>query len=452
MKKCFLLLLISFLASCSDEEFVTKEYSANNQNANTIEQNIHDYIRTFRKVVSRNAADYKLSPFVYEGDTVMHIANYGNGWDLFSNDKRMPMLVMSSDSGNFDMNDANMPPSMKSYIYSVADEIHQLRAIDEAKSLTYGEWNIVSIENEEVDLANVISGPRAIGNAQPGEGYWKLIEVSDTVWSESVTNRRTTTQWGQGYPWNVYVPNAKDDPFVQGPAGCTSVAVGQYLYYLHYKDNKPETTITTAVYNQSEKKYVFSGSSSTIWDEMAQTQWCSGTDAVAKFIAYIGEELDTEYYSDMAGASFEKSIEVINAQTGYNYYKADMNYAYVANELLSGRAVLAMAEDNTRSNTNKGGHEFIIDRLKTKTAATTSTYGWVGTDNYGRDTNLYDMEGNVIGYSFFYEDENIFETHSFMMNWGWNGRHNNSWVFAKSDEDWHVDYHYNVNRKIARKN
>lgn len=173
MKKCFLLLLISFLASCSDEEFVTKEYSANNQNANTIEQNIHDYIRTFRKVVSRNAADYKLSPFVCEGDTVMHIANYGNGWDLFSNDKRMPMLVMSSDSGNFDMNDANMPPSMKSYIYSVADEIHQLRAIDEAKSLTYGEWNIVSIENEEVDLANVISGPRAIGNAQPGEGYWK---------------------------------------------------------------------------------------------------------------------------------------------------------------------------------------------------------------------------------------------------------------------------------------
>ena len=78
MKMCYLFLLISFLMSCSNDEFVTKEYSVNNQKANTIEQNIHDYIRTFRKVVSRNAVDYKLSPFIYEGDTVMYIVNYGN--------------------------------------------------------------------------------------------------------------------------------------------------------------------------------------------------------------------------------------------------------------------------------------------------------------------------------------------------------------------------------------
>lgn len=185
---------------------------------------------------------------------------------------------------------------------------------------------------------------------------------------------------------------------------------------------------------------------------MAKNVSESGTDFTAIFIGYIGQELETKYYSDMAGASFEKSIEVINDQTGYNYYKADMNYAYVVSELLSGRAVLAMAENTTRGNTNIGGHEFIIDRLKTEAITTTSTYGWVGTDNYGRDTNLYDMEGNVIGYAFFYEDENITETHSFMMNWGWNGWYDDTCVLASSGADWNVGYHYNANRKIARKN
>lgn len=452
MRKCCLLLLISFLASCSKEELVMKEYSVNNQKANTIEQNIYDYIRTFRKVVSRNATDYKLSPFIYEGDTVMHIANYGNGWDLFSNDKRMPMLVMSSDSGSFDMNDANMPPSMKSYIYSVADEIHQLRAIDEEESVSYGEWNIVSIDSEEVDLANVIAGPRAIGEAQPGEGYWQLIEVSDPVQSVSVTSKLTVTQWGQNYPWNLCVPNSIDNLNVIGPAGCSSVAAAQYLYYLHYKYNNPVSTVSLVSYNSSENIFIYSGSSSTIWDNMAKNIGESGTDFTALFIGYIGQLLGTKYYSDRGEATFEKSIEIINSQTGYNYYEADINYAYVINELLSGRAVYAMASNTTRSNTTEGGHEFIIDRLKTETITTTSTYGWVGTDNYGRDTNLYDMDGNVIGYSFFYEDDNITNTYSFAMNWGWNGRQDNVWCSADNNADWSVDYHYNSNRQIARHN
>ena len=42
-----------------------------------------------------------LEPYVMDGDTVAWIANYDEGWELLSNDRRSPLVLARSESGRF---------------------------------------------------------------------------------------------------------------------------------------------------------------------------------------------------------------------------------------------------------------------------------------------------------------------------------------------------------------
>lgn len=40
-------------------------------------------------------------PYVYEGDTVMYVVNYAEGWELLSNDTSVPMVLAHAQSGSY---------------------------------------------------------------------------------------------------------------------------------------------------------------------------------------------------------------------------------------------------------------------------------------------------------------------------------------------------------------
>jgi hypothetical protein len=246
MKKLFCLLIpILGLLSCSNElqETLHMAIAMSNESISfpttektKIETDISNYITKIKpgntSTFSKASNNYSLTPYIYKGDTIMYIANYTSGWELYSADQRTPLIMASSETGSFDMNDNTMAPAFKSYLNSVAEELYQIKQMDTTEGETYGLWKTVSIQNDEVDQQMIEVAPRAAGT-QPGSGYWVLLSTTTPVTSTNTSNRLTSTRWGQGYPWNVYVPFVQGSATQHCVAGCAPVATAQYLYYLH---------------------------------------------------------------------------------------------------------------------------------------------------------------------------------------------------------------------------
>lgn len=377
----------------------------------------------------------------------MYIANYDEGWDLYSADQRTPLIMASAKTGTLDPNDQTIAPAFQGYLNSVADELYQIKHHDTSKGATYGLWQTVSIQNDEVELANIEIAPRAIGT-QPGTGHWVLLSTTNPVTTQNTSNRLTSTRWGQDSPWNTYVPFVTGSTTQHCKAGCSAVAAAQYLYYLHYKNNKPSNTFSTATYQASSNTYTYTNSSSSVWGQMAKTSSNTGSNYAAVLIGYTGKNINTQYGSSKSEAFFSDAVKFINNEGGYNYNVTTMDYNYVTSELIAGRAVMASA---LNTDARGGGHDFIIDRYQSTTTTTTSTFGWVGTDNLGQETNEYDDNGNLIGYSFFYDKENKTTSYSYGMNWGWNDHYwDDTFCTASGNSDWAVDFHFNSTRRVAK--
>lgn len=456
------------ISSCESEFSDVTVLSADTQSVivptiteqSKVEKDIINYIKkvkfnhsSARKSKGLNSSDYSLVPYIYENDTVFYIANYGSGWDLFSTDQRTPLIIMSSETGSFNPNSTTMPPAFAAYLESVTEELRQIKHMGISRGKTYGLWNTVSIQNEEVNPAEIEVATRAVGT-QPGEGYWVLLETTTPTTTVTTGNRLTSTRWGQNSPWNVYVPFASGSTTQHCVAGCAAVAAAQYMYYLHYKNNRPSSTVSYGTYNQSSNEYEFSGSSTSIWDQMAKTQSESGTDKAALLIGHVGKSISTQYGNAESGAKIDKVIQLFNKEGGYNFSLKAIDYNYVINELKSGRAVYARATHKTNENNenNEIGHQFIIDRYRTTTTSSTNTYGWVGTDNLGNNSNEYDEEGNIVSYSFYYTKDIEANSHELTMNWGWSGYQDDVYCTATDNSDWSVmsDKHFNTNRQILK--
>ena len=75
---------------------------------------------------SRSAEDVRLIPYTIDGDTVMYLANYDEGWELFSNDLRVPMVLMRSGEGSLYPEFIDNP-SFKAYFENTAAFLAELK-------------------------------------------------------------------------------------------------------------------------------------------------------------------------------------------------------------------------------------------------------------------------------------------------------------------------------------
>ena len=440
---------LALLASCTENPDLAFQQQETQEKAFVSEQSIIadicNYINSERKVTSKSTSLNLLEPYIYNGDTVMYIANYDEGWDLFSTDHRVPMIIASCNTGNY--NESDLSPALSAYLQTFADDIYQVKSSQTAEAATYGLWNSVYIKNEDIDLDEIIVDESAVGTMPSDDGYWTLIDRTSTT-SEETSTKLTETLWGQSSPWNAYTP-FKSDGVTHSVAGCEAVATSQFLYFTHYNCATPTGTVTDAVYDSDENEYAFSGFSESVWDEMALSKSSSGdTDAVAVFIAYIGQKINTNYTDTTSSAKIKDACTVINELGGFSYEVQDeMDYDDILENLKDGMIVYA------RATSSSGGHAFLIDRYTIQTTEYTSTYGWVGTDTNGNDTNEYDEEGNIVGYSFTYQSVSSTISKYVYMNWGWDGYQDDVMLTASDAADWEVSsYNYNKLRKYLKQN
>lgn len=455
MKKTLLFLCCStfLLFSCvSEVDYPSNTYDKEKKTMETGPlKNVKDYIANvkFGGKSSRSInGEYTLSPYIYKGDTIMYVANYNcGGWELLSMDYRVPLVIMSSDTGTFDIeNQSEEAPAVAAYLGLIEEDIFNLSSLPFDSSLIDNSWRTVQLFDDVIESAKIQVAPKATGT-QPGiNGTWILLESTTPKTYAVCPTRLTTTNWQQEEPWNEYVPYYEGST-IHAPAGCAPVAAAQYLYYLHYKNGNPVSTVNSATYQSSNNTYTYSGYSSSVWDLMAKTSNDEGTEYSAIFIGHVGKECSTTYaINDDEGSKTapDKLLSFINS-FGYKFYNTNIDYDYIYKQLQLGNPVLASA---ACIDTDCSAHCFIIDGYEKTTTTYTNIYGWVGEDNYGNDTNDYDDEGNIVGYSFFYEDEVENTTWKLMMNWGYSN-YWNSLKYAISN--WNSGGHYfNSNRKMFR--
>lgn len=454
MKKIIYFFLAAFVAvGCSyDLEMAdTDRLECCDKSEVGISRNLRDYLNIVRKDSDQTkvAGGYTISPYIYKGDTIMYVVNYySGGWELLSTDYRAPLVVVSSESGLFDINNTKfLDSAVRDYISLISEDLHRLKSSSFDGAIIDNSWKAVKLFNNDVDARRIRKSPK-VANSQPGiEGEWVLLERIDPVIIQiDSPERLTTTSWTQFSPWNSYSP-CYNNSNGHAVAGCGAVALAQYLYFLHYKNGNPASTIDCAVYDNERNEYLFSGNSTVVWDLMAKTSADDGEDYTAKFIGYVGASCKSKYGMNVGeGTSTSISnVERFLNSFGYEYYLDDIDYNYVLKQMRGGYPVMAFA---SCTETSCGGHAFIIDGYENTITQSTNIYGWVGKDIDGNDTNDYDDDGNIVGYAFTYEDIVTVDFTKYMMNWGYDA-YSNSLKFSMSN--WDVGSHfYNANRKILR--
>lgn len=415
MKKLFFSLFVLTLVACNEHDDMENVASIENIKKNTTYHNVTDYIHYVKNsgIKSRSAAMNSITPYLNEnGDTIAYIANYDEGWELLSNDRRIPMVLASSDKGSFNLDEIKENDNLNSYWNSIEEGLSALKETPVTENDTLGTgWNAYYLENENVAEEDLVRTSATYAEAIPGEnGYWEVIESQTEITSNIFSDRAITTTWHQ--QMNGFIPKGINShgQLVNCLAGCTAIAGAQYLYYLHHKNNKPQYMVDDGTYDASTNEFWFSGNSEEVWDYMTDPV-CGGT-YIQILIGYIAKYVTNQFGLSATYGDINKLRGLINSY-GYNYSWNDYSSSSIIYLLKQHGALLSVGSNGAGSS-----HAFIIDGYETIVTETTTTYGWVGEDSNGMDTNLRDFEGNIIGYGITTTKTTINTEDRIYMNWG----------------------------------
>lgn len=384
---------------------------------------------------TRTSYDFTMTPYVEDNDTLMYVVQYSDGWELYSAIKAAPMILFSSPEGKFDMLDSRIPESLNSILRSTIEDLKIVKNLNidtvnptwKITGCSSEELNNVEVKIDEELLAKLNNSSTRSGTYIETEGDWVLIETEVIAQNTYESPKLTNTQWGQDSPWNTYTPLSWNGwTYKNSLNGCVAVAVGQYEYYTHYKDGIPKNTVATAVPTADGLDFTFSGSSSTIWDNMAKNADDSGTNYSALLMSYVGRMMSADYVHDgaISNVNMEKYIENVY---GVDFYAKSTDYSVVTQSLNKSYPLITWADDASQGVC----HCFLIDQYCYTTTQTKYTYGWEGLyDLNGRgeyiDTNDRDEDGNIIGWGVQKEViKSTVNNRGVSMNWGYYGLWNN---------------------------
>jgi len=140
MKKIFPVFLTLIFFSCSSEKENlqpqlpdnTPESKAeivdiaplNDGDYNVTLQGFNQYYSTTRNLDTRSADNeiVEIRPFIHDGETLFHIIQKEQGWELTSADMRVPRTPIMSETGVFDLQELNEPT--KIMISDLAERIY----------------------------------------------------------------------------------------------------------------------------------------------------------------------------------------------------------------------------------------------------------------------------------------------------------------------------------------
>lgn len=414
---------------------------------------------------TRALNSFSLSPFVEDGDTLLYIAQYSDGWEIYSANHLTNMILFSSDKGKFDINDPNISDELK---YLILANAHAIKNLPKDTTLQVNKsWGAAAMSNEDFANGKITDNSKhqskiiRYPDVPPGE--WVLIEQEIISTERYVSPKLLSTQWNQGSPWNLYSKLVYDNNqnLVHAPAGCTPIAISQYLYFTHYKEGIPSYTVTNATLTDDGKDYVFSGSSSTIWDNMDKTWLYFPPKQSSIFIGYIGRCLEAQYGYNGTAVFDSKASDYLKQVFGVSFPIESFDYRYTKNSIDNGYPVVSAASSNKTSNgTSKpeSSHVFLIDQYKQSTETIRYVYGLIREpwkDENGDDPwadNDYDENGNIIGWAYTNEIEHTVDTDlGISMNWGYYEYENNVFYYPYATE-WNAGgWSFNLNHRIFKR-
>lgn len=411
---------------------------------------------------TRSLSEFSISPYVENGDTLLYIAQYSDGWEIYSANEGAGMLVFSSDHGKFNIDDPEMPEPVKDLILASAEAVKSIsKETDVAVNASWGPFAMTEEDFASGRITvNDKTSSRAISYPEVPSGKWILLKY-ETIYDDTYTSPKLTiTEWDQEDPWNSYSKMIKNSEgnMVRGYAGCAAVAVSQYMYYSHFFNNIPLYTISSATPIQNGNDFTFTGQSSTIWNDMAISKWDYNrtTNATALFIGYIGHTLNADYRTD--GTHIEQSDILAYLGKVYNttFSESDVDLDYIKSSINNMYPVISAAFTNKKENggsQKKAGHLFLIDRYKTHTTKVKYYYGlerdpWTGPGPDPYKSDMVDQDGNILAYAYTNELIKTTEYNEISMNWGYSGYYDNLF-YSPWTSDWVAGGHvFNLDHKI----
>lgn len=530
IKMVYSLLFVTLLGSCDYNEMTDTETPASSsvEDVKCTDFGVNMETARFAAKFLSDKEIKDIKPIVYHSkDTVLYIVNYEDGWTLLSADMRAKAVIASSETGIFDESDSNSGSAL--WINNLANQVLDLK--HDTIPVSYSELNnneeyvfwhrmylgyLAETRDNSEDksfLRKTSMRRRPAPQETTGTKYYlckKLVKIDNLSSTTQVIGNRLKTKWGQGNPYNVYVPKVYDNnkgEYVFAPVGCAAVAIGQILYYYHDKFGVPSSLKHGARYvgynNDAIFQYKENVENSPRWEQMARfadykQKPTDSTNYVAELFADLGFNLSMEYAFD--GSVSESSVYryVIN-QYGLNCDKGDFDASIVEQNIRNELPVIitshAKKDVYDYHVIYSDGHSWIIDGISETTMIKQYSYLWViaklGEDNdRGRDgrnettpprsnhtelepfggafmldgvyTSMSDLRRN---YEYVIEadlalstgvvprDGEIIETRKeiqkyFMMNWGVYGEHNNQKYSIKATNWEYSPYNFKYGTEI----
>lgn len=449
-------LLATILTGCGNDDVlsVTEKPTDGEFRDTAVSQNVKaitNYISKHHRLISRSA-DELIYPYIVDGDTVMYIANYGDGWEVFSNDPRTPMVLMKCDEGDFYPTALDTESPFEDLFQNTAKYLNSLKKTDFAPNDTINsEWLAYGIEplsySDDDD-----------DRETKHQYHWHYVggKYKDYHDTYMPAGGRLITQWHYNDYFRLYTPF--DTLGRHTSVGCTAVAIGQYLYYTHYKDNLPKYTVTNAKFNNNS--YLFSGSSSSVWDSFVLSHQKDTTNmkSTAIFLGWVAQQINTEFGEFSEADTGGVTLSFFNNQTQLNASVKNYNRYSVEDIMKKGYPVIVRAGRTGIP----GGHMWIIDYCESKGSLDEHFYVYI---KHGESTEEEEELDND-----FFENlsiEKIKEiygevdvkvevyTHNksfFKANWGYSTSYKNynNVEFDANIPSWSInpDYPYNKDPKI----
>ncbi|MCM1138162.1 MAG: C10 family peptidase [Duncaniella sp.] len=411
--------------------------------------------------------DVRLTPHILDGDTVLYIAQYADGWEIYSGSKLTNMVLFSSEHGIFDFTD-ELPESLRFIIEANAQEIKYLPR-ETGPEQVHSSWGAASITEADLRDGHITAKVksrsaqrRVISYSDLPPGHWEWYSTEKIDETTDISPKLTTTYWHQQSPWNKYskyVQNPITKQYVLAPNGCVAVSIAQYMFYTHFIENWPKISVTTATLTEDGKDFTYSEPSLMSWYEMPLSSNDVGNfDYVAAFIGDIGHKLGADYQYNGTIIKRDKIDPYLEAIYLDEFSSEELNIGKIKTSIDDNLPIITDANSDITSEGKESsmtGHSFLIDQYKVETSTYKLTYVYKrdplpsGTEDIW-DWDDMDEEGNVISWAYTNEIINTIPSYNISMNWGanQNGEYYNS-IFYSPYESWSIGgLKYNLNHTI----
>lgn len=198
-----------------------------------------------------------------------------------------------------------------------------------------------------------------------------------------------TCIWGQGEPFNIYLPftRTSDGRAYHGKVGCVATAMAQVMYYHKWPESN---TLPIPAYTSKTNGYVMPELPVTTFDWEHMKDAYNSTDstnaygqAAAQLSLYCAQALEMDFKQSSSSASTSKIAPLLVQYFDYAAtarYIQRVNYSTQAWEDILYAELEAERPVIYRGDKNPGGHAFVVDGCD-NTGLFHINWGWSGLSN-----------------------------------------------------------------------